>query len=122
MSKHTKGPWMIPAEDLIEDPETLFSISIWAGSTDPNSDESIHVANVSAFNLRSETMGGCEYVTTDDPDMHQVQTAIANARLIAAAPELLEALQFVMVAHGEQLDLAFQQAQAAIAKATGSEA
>lgn len=43
----------------------------------------------------------------------------ANARLIAAAPELLEALQFVMSAHGEQLDLAFQQAQDAIAKATG---
>lgn len=43
----------------------------------------------------------------------------ANARLIAAAPELLEALQFVMTAHGEQLDMAFQQAQAAIAKAIG---
>jgi hypothetical protein len=45
--------------------------------------------------------------------------AIANARLIAAAPDLLEALQHLMVAHGEQLDYAFQQAQDAIAKATG---
>jgi len=44
---------------------------------------------------------------------------LANARLIAAAPELLEALQFVMSAHGEQLDSAFQQAQEAITKATG---
>lgn len=43
----------------------------------------------------------------------------ANARLIAAAPDLLEALQFVLSAHGEQLDLAFQQAHVAIAKATG---
>lgn len=43
----------------------------------------------------------------------------ANARLIAAAPELLDALQFLMVAHGEQLDLAFEQANAVIAKATG---
>jgi hypothetical protein len=42
----------------------------------------------------------------------------ANARLIAAAPDLLEALQHLMVAHGEQLDYAFQQAQEAIAKAT----
>ena len=42
-----------------------------------------------------------------------------NARLIAAAPELLEALQFVMTASGEQLSTAFEQAQAAIAKATG---
>jgi hypothetical protein len=33
----------------------------------------------------------------------------------------LEALQFVMSAHGEQLDLAFEQAQAAIAKATGEQ-
>jgi len=42
-----------------------------------------------------------------------------DARLIAAAPDLLEALQHLMVAHGEQLDYAFQQAQDAIAKATG---
>jgi hypothetical protein len=44
----------------------------------------------------------------------------ADARLIAAAPDLLEALQHLMVAHGEQLDYAFQQAQAAIAKATNA--
>ena len=44
-----------------------------------------------------------------------------NARLIAAAPELLEALQFVMAASGEQLSTAFEQAQAAIAKATGEQ-
>lgn len=44
---------------------------------------------------------------------------IANARLIAAAPDLLEALQYVMSAHGEQLTDAFEQAQRAIAKATG---
>jgi hypothetical protein len=43
----------------------------------------------------------------------------ADATLIAAAPDLLEALQHLMVAHGEQLDYAFQQAQDAIAKATG---
>ena len=42
-----------------------------------------------------------------------------NARLIAAAPELLAALQFVMTASGEQLSTAFEQAQAAISKATG---
>ena len=45
----------------------------------------------------------------------------ANAHLIAAAPELLEALQFVMTASGEQLGTAFEQAQAAIAKATGEQ-
>lgn len=50
------------------------------------------------------------------------EVAMANARLIAAAPDLLEALQHLLVAHGEQLDYAFQQAQEAIAKATGGEA
>jgi hypothetical protein len=55
-------------------------------------------------------------VTDDDERLVDWQ---ANARLIAAAPDLLEALQHLMVAHGEQLDYAFQQAQEAIAKATG---
>ena len=47
----------------------------------------------------------------------------ANARLIAAAPELLEALkEIVDAADGagwEQLDPSFKKARAAIAKATG---
>ena len=47
------------------------------------------------------------------------ELAAARARLIAAAPDLLDALRFVMTAHGEQLDTAFAQAQDAIAKATG---
>lgn len=47
------------------------------------------------------------------------QECLANARLIAAAPDLLEALEYVMSAHGEQLTDAFDQAQRAIAKATG---
>lgn len=45
---------------------------------------------------------------------------LARARLIAAAPDLLEALQYVMSAHGEQLTDAFAQAHKAIAKATGA--
>lgn len=44
---------------------------------------------------------------------------LANARLIAAAPDLLEALQYVLSAHGEQLTDAFEQARKAITKATG---
>ncbi len=43
----------------------------------------------------------------------------ANARLIASAPDLLEALKYVMSAHGEQLTDAFDQAHKAIAKAEG---
>ena len=60
------------------------------------------------------------HATEESQDADEAQMA-ANARLIAAAPELLEALQFVMSAHGEQLTTAFEQAQAAIAKATGEQ-
>ena len=49
----------------------------------------------------------------------------ANARLIAAAPDLLEALkEIVDAADGagwEQLDPSFKKARAAIAKATGEQ-
>lgn len=44
----------------------------------------------------------------------------ANSRLIAAAPDLLAALQFVLSAHGEQLHEAFDDAHKAITKATGA--
>ena len=51
--------------------------------------------------------------------------SIANARLIAAAPDLLEALkEIVAAADGkgwEQLDPSFKKARAAIAKAEGEE-
>ena len=45
----------------------------------------------------------------------------SKARLIAAAPELLDALQYVMSATGEQLTDAFEKAEKAIAKATGGD-
>ncbi len=55
------------------------------------------------------------------PNREWDETMVANARLAAAAPELLYALQFVMSAHGEQLSTAFEMAHNAINKATGSE-
>ena len=45
----------------------------------------------------------------------------SKARLIAAAPELLDALQYVMSATGEQLTDAFEKSEKAIAKATGGD-
>jgi hypothetical protein len=56
-------------------------------------------------------------------------TRIANARLIAAAPDLLEALRAVLrdcnlreLGHGGRMDQAIAASRAAIAKADGGEA
>ena len=49
-----------------------------------------------------------------------VETEIANARLIAAAPDLLKALEFVIRGVPDTWE-GVQQARAAIAKATGDE-
>ena len=94
MSKHTQGPWMV---SRYSQSTLLKSIYIRGGNE--------RIARVTV------------------PDTAQsIEEYEANARLIAAAPDLLEALQHLMVAHGEQLDYAFQQAQDAIAKATGEQA
>jgi hypothetical protein len=81
--------------------------------------------------MKQHTPGPWEFLPPDDGNCGAItaktgwicdfaeEPSDANARLIAAAPDLLEALQHLMVAHGEQLDYAFQQAQEAIAKATG---
>lgn len=49
-------------------------------------------------------------------------SAEANARLIASAPDLLAALQEILIAndHNEELDKPLAEARAAIAKATNS--
>ena len=102
MSGHTKGPWAVwPMGDL------------WAvtctgvDKTHPN--EGMHVAHVSMPN-----------------EQHQqwIPQRLADARLIAAAPELLEALEAVFaviedshIAGTEYSPL--EKARAAIAKAKG---
>lgn len=90
-AKHTPGPWELRPDDM----GGLSSLVFPAGQPHP-------VAGVTGY-----YSGNWE--------------RLANALLIAAAPELLEALQFVMTASGGQLGTAFEQAQAAIAKATGEQ-
>lgn len=70
---------------------------------------------------------GCRWIEADNEDViarvykdSTRERFEADSLLIGAAPELLEALQFVMSAHGEQLETAFAQAHTAIAKATGA--
>lgn len=96
MSKHTPGPWVI------------------YGSGGPwERDLAIRAPN-----------WGCVAQVTVDPSMpHWDEPQRANARLIAAAPELLAALliakQYVQV---EGSDDEFEQVCAAIAAATGEQA
>ena len=59
-----------------------------------------------------ERQGGCVAVACAMPEEE------SNARLIAAAPELLEALQQILDADGDLNAIDFDMARAAIAKAT----
>ena len=96
MSAHTPGPWEV----------------------ENSKDEHNGVEFPQGYNIVSEDG---QYIV-GDAGILEGEIDEANARLIAAAPELLEALRFVLTAHGEQLHDAFAMANAAIAKATGESA
>jgi hypothetical protein len=95
MSQHTPGPWQVDAEDsdLFHQDEARFWI---------NADGLQHIGYV------------------DGP---RTAERIANARLIAAAPDLLAALKAIefQVRQGKvfERDACITQARAAIAKAIG---
>ena len=98
-AKHTPGPWkQHPDYPLIIKEDNA-----------PISDEGVTIANTTAHE-------GSGYF----PNPSQGR---ANARLIAAAPELLEALQEIVAAADgagwAQLDATLANARAAVAKATG---
>jgi hypothetical protein len=109
MSKHTPGPWVVSH----------------------GYDGSISVDTVDYVRLNLTT--ACKIVVADicKHEMAEHFSAEANARLIAAAPELLEALQDVcarLLYRGVSTDAghpdrtALEVARAAIAKATGEKA
>lgn len=96
-SKHTPGPWQVGPNAMGE------MLSIW----------SRHYCIVSLF---SPNFGD---------DVPPAEQNAANACLIAAAPEMLEALlEFAWAIHGggsvAALTVALDQAKAAINKATGA--
>ena len=102
MSKHTKGPWAVVEHD--------HAICIQTESPSKTKYGASRYAAIGGF---------------DRNDRAQLEEARANARLIAAAPELLEALtDCVEHMHWTQPqgEAALKKAKAAIAKATGSEA
>lgn len=102
-SKHTPGPWTVLPEEADKDYLRIRGTRLGGR---------YKVANV--HHLRYE---GVHAVVRERDDAE----SMANARLIAAAPELLEALVDVMFRH-VQFDNKSEyanKARAAIAKATG---
>lgn len=118
VSQHTPGPWEIIDRD--DDLSMAMNCIAQAGAMgetvnscrlndDPNA---IKVIAITFHQI--EPLAGME--CDDDDNLSCVNRARANARLIAAAPELLAALQQLRYAC---TDKAEAMADAAIAKATG---
>lgn len=102
MSKHTSGPWIVNDFCALNEADVM----IWSGPD-------IHSA---------KPIAECVFVTQAEIDSgetgcHQLE-AEANARLIAAAPEMLEALREV-AENTTSLELR-SKVYAAINKATGA--
>ncbi len=101
--QHTPGPWVADATDPSD-------VVVWA-SPDPKQNDEL-IANVGQRIQRVQVAFDCD---------------AANARLIAAAPDLLEALESLIaidedtLADGatlqDRVDVAWASAKAAIAKA-----
>lgn len=109
--KHTPGPWVVGGESG-NDSEAEFIVT---------KDESRTIAwTTNTFDADADDGYGSEVITEEDR---------ANGRLIAAAPELLEALKSVVDQlegigipdwHGAE-GLCLESAKAAIAKAEGNQ-
>jgi hypothetical protein len=105
MKEHTPGPWVLNTEWLGDDLPNHIPVSSKKG-------QHLALAQV-VWSMEDDTNSGVNSPTCE-----------ANARLIAAAPELLEALKTLLEREwqdddgDESLTKARQQAQAAIAKAT----
>ncbi len=97
MNKHTPGPWAVA--------DLPHSIVVRTESPKKSKFGASRYAAIGGF---------------DRSDPEQLAEAMANARLIAAAPDLLEALEFVIRGVPDTWEGA-QKARAAIAKATGGE-
>jgi hypothetical protein len=109
-TRHTPGPWRFWHSGYANAPFVVYS-GFQTGHDAPSVDAQgqLHMNNMTKI---------CE-VKHDESEEHDTQ--IANARLIAAAPELLEALEYL---RGEMHAAAygFAKINAAISKAKGGAA
>jgi hypothetical protein len=110
MSEHTKGPWNIITPDMLRTADVL------ALDLDPSA---IIIGNLNADTPAASVVADIWTVGDDESEQQ------ANARLIAAAPELLDALKLIesvyrqnCVSEGEPSSV-LDAVQAAIAKAEG---
>lgn len=97
-SEHTPGPWMANLD------ETTHEGGMPVRAIDPKDGMRFRVADVYGL----------------DCDVNHCEISKANARLIAAAPELLAALQMIVQLNPELPMGCIEDAEAAIAKATGA--
>jgi hypothetical protein len=87
----------------------------WAWRHTPGVPDELEIVAVADRLQVASAWGGLDFNDDTDPTMH------ANARLIAAAPELLAALKaFVTINRRSAAVATFANAEAAIAKAEGS--
>lgn len=101
MSKHTQGPWTFSREERFGEVRFYIAQADGAPYTPQFSDVSMLIA---------ETVSG-----------ERIRIQEANAMLIAAAPELLEACEAFIAAEGVlNIVAAHSMARAAITKATGA--
>lgn len=126
VTKHTPGPWFIWQELALQregcDPEEITDELFY------EPDHSIYAGNpkeCTRASLRGHTAHICDVDADnygfDDEEGVIKAMALANARLIAAAPDLLEALQGLLdvTDFHELYGNKTEAARAAIAKATG---
>lgn len=126
MSNHTPGPWFIWKERAMQK-EGL--------GKDEIDEELSHYSDFDIYSGSPQEItrgwikgGGPKICDLDVEFLDEGQDVLANARLIAAAPELLEALdiltdvlanQIEIAGHDPADDVRIKLARAAIAKATG---
>ncbi len=103
MTKHTPGPWKVTGE-----------LSKHSASVDIHAECGLWVADAKGCHDIIERCG-CRRIIRGFPTDEE---AVANARLIAAAPDLLEALQFFMAGDLAVGHTAYDKARQAITRAT----